>query len=372
MRRFLIALSLLAAIATPAAAQREAGAPLTLLHSFQGPFQHAVVGSALVEDDGTVLPVAGADLALPPGATVRLAELFWMGSRTATPDDEVTFRRPDGSRITVPAEDCIVALDVVNGRDGDDYYQCRTDVTSFVAAGGSLSGRYEVGDADFDGFGPAFGENPELYLNLYSGGFALVVVYTDPGDTYPRLLQVLNGLRAQDGTATIFMRSNVAAFNDLELSDNGGRLTHVCIEGDPEVSGNERLDLCRGPCVGAGAVPTNTLRSDLLTSAVNPENAIFNETIDNALGQVANVTLRNGIDIDTYDLASAHASTRAANQYFGANRLNVSSTTGNEMVAHALLIVEITDFDGDEDGLSNIEEGQTGTDPNNPDTDGDG
>jgi MYXO-CTERM domain-containing protein len=296
-----------------------------------------------------------------------------MGSRL-DPDDVVTLRRTDGASRDVIAGACVTADDVV-GRGNDNYFSCRADVTSFVS-GAALSGRFEVSNVDFDTFGVAYGQNvgADEFLNIYSGGFALLIVYSDPEDTYPRLLQVVSGIRAQDGTDTIFVRSDVAAFDDLELSENGGRLTHVCIEGDPEVVGNERLDLCRGACTGAGAVPTNTLRHDLLTGAQNPEGGIFNETISNELGQVSNVTLQNGIDIDTYDLSPAYvAGNRAANQFFTSNGvLHVSSTTGSEMVAHGLIVVEITDFDGDGDGLSNVEEGTIGTDPEDPDTDDDG
>jgi hypothetical protein len=355
-------------------AQREAGAPLTVVHEMQGPFQHAVVGSSLVEPDGTVLASAGASLRLPPRATLAMAELYWMGSRL-TVDDAVTLRRTDGRTTSVTAGACVTAANVV-GRGGDNYFSCRADVTAFVG-GSALSGRYEVADVDFDTLGLAYGENvgTSEYLNIYSGGFALLIVYSDPDDSYPRLLQVVSGIRAQDGTDTVFLRSSVAGFSDLELSENGGRLTHVCIEGDPEVVGNERLDLCRGPCATTGAVPANTLRSDLLTGPGNPEGGIFNETITNESGQVADVTLRNGIDIDTYDLTAAYVpGNRAANQFFAASggALHVASTTGSEMVAHALIVVEITDFDGDGDGLSNVEEDTLGTDPEDPDSDDDG
>jgi hypothetical protein len=369
-----IAAFVVAFAALPVAAQRQSGAPLSVVHALQGPFQHAVVGSSLVRSDGTVLSVAGATLALPAEATLALAELYWMGSR-ATPDDRVRLRRTDGATLDVAADDCVTAEDVV-GRGGDHYFSCRADVTAFVDRA-PLSGRYEVSGAEFDTVGLAYGDNvpPSEFNNIYSGGFALLIIYTDPSDTYPRLLQVVSGIRAQDGTDAVFVRSNVAAFDDLELSENGGRLTHVCIEGDPEVVGNERLDLCRGACTGAGAVPTNTLRRDLLTSPNNPDGGIFNETIENELNQLTNITLTNGIDIDTYDLSDAYVpNNRAANQFFAGSGglLNVSSTTGSEMVAHALIVVEITDFDGDGDGLSNVEEELLGTDPDDPDSDDDG
>jgi MYXO-CTERM domain-containing protein len=339
----------------------------------QGPFQHAVVGSSLVTSDGAVLPIAGARLTLPPQATLALAELYWMGSR-ALPDSSVVLHRTDGATADVDADACVTATNVV-GRGGDNYFSCRADVTAFVG-GAALSGRYELEGASFDTVGLAYGEATGAleYENIYSGGFALLIVYSDPNDTYPRLLQVVSGIRAQDGTSTTFIRSDVAAFDDLELSENGGRLTHVGIEGDPEVVGNERLDLCRGPCETTNAVPTNSLRPDLLTGPGNTEGAIFNETIRNESGQVSDVTLQNGIDIDTYDLSAAYRSdSRTSNQFFATNGLlHVASTTGSEMVAHALLVVEITDFDGDGDGLSNVEEDDLGTDPDDPDSDDDG
>jgi hypothetical protein len=364
---------LLAVGASSARAQRETGAALQVVHSMQGPFQHAVVGSSLVTADGTVLDVAGANLQLPPRATLAMAELYWMGSRFSV-DDTVTLRRTDGRTAAITAGACVSATNVV-GRGGDNYFSCRADVTDFVG-GSALSGRYEVADAEFDTAGTAYGENlaPDDFLNIYSGGFALLIIYSDPEDTYPRLLQVLAGIRAQDGTDTVVVRSDVAVFDDLELSENGGRLTHVCIEGDPEVVGNERLDLCRGACALTGTRPANTLRGDLLTGPANPEGGIYNETISNESGQISNVTLQNGIDIDTYDLAAAYIpGNRAANQFFAGNGLlHVASTTGSEMVAHALIVVEITDFDGDGDGLSNVEEAELGTDPDDPDSDDDG
>jgi len=49
------------------------------------------------------------------------------------------------------------------------------------------------------------------------------------------------------------------------------------------------------------------------------------------------------LTVDTYNLAAAfNANNRAANQFFAATgQLNVASTTGNDMAAHALIVVEI-------------------------------
>jgi hypothetical protein len=174
-------------------------------------------------------------------------------------------------------------------------------------------------------------------------------------------------MRAQVGDATGAIRTDVATFDPLELSNNGGKLTHVAIEGDPEIAGGERIDLCRNAC-GEGAVPAETINANLITSALNPSGNLFNET---GLG---GATETNGFDLDSYDLLPAfNSGDRTANQFFAGGELHVASTTGNDMSAHALLVVELADFDADGDGLSNVEEEDlVGTDPENPDTDGDG
>ena len=351
-------------------AQREAGELLTLERSFQGPYQHAAVGSSLVQEDGTVLARAGANVAIPSGAVLVFAELYWMGSRQQ-PDESVTLTRPDGQTFNVEADACARADDIL-ARANTNYFQCHAVVTQLVATGPG-SGRYEVSDADFDTFGNVYGNDSRLYYNIYSGGFALVLVYTDPDDQHPRLIQVLSGMRALDGTQNVTIRAAIGELADIELSGNGGRLTHIAIEGDPEVTGHERLDLCRGPCTG-GDVPDNTLATDLITSPGNPEGLIFNETIESEFVDViSNVTETNGFDIDTYDLSAAYVpNNRTANQYFAAERMNLSATTGDDMIAHAVIVIEIAHFDGDGDGLSDADEELAGTDPNDPDSDDDG
>ena len=366
----------------------DSGAALVQVRSFRGPFQHAVVGSSLVTANGTVLASAGADLTLPAGSTLAFAKLYWMGSRKAGPDTTVTLARPDGSSFdfTAAAADCKQAQDIFS--IGANYYQCSADATAFIAAGASLSGRYTLSNAAFDTQNQTctkpdgtttdcYGhESASNFANdIYAGGFAVVVVYSDPADTFPRLIQILAGVRAQVFTGDS-IRSDIATFDPLELSQNGGKLTHVSLEGDPEIGGNERIDLCRGPCDGARPAPSNSIRPNLITESGPLADNLFNETISSAFaGTISNVTETNGFDVDTYNLLPAVNASRPANQFFaGANsQLHVASTTGNDMTVHVILVVEIADFDADGDGLSNIEETDTThTNPEKADTDGDG
>jgi hypothetical protein len=362
-------------LATPVLAQSEQGAPLARVQSldFRGPFKHAVVGSSLVQANGTVLGTAGGTVTLPNDSTLAAARLFWMGSRSA-PDTSVTLRRPDGTTLDVAVAagtDCVQALNVL-GTAGANYFQCSADVTSFVAAGASISGRYELSNAQFDTLGTTYGNSTAANFsgNIYGGGFVVVLIYSDPNDTAPRLIQVLAGMRSQQ-TPSGFIRTDVATFDPLELSQNGGRLTHVAIEGDPEITNNERIDLCRNACDNQ-SVPGNTINATLITSAANPLGNLFNETISSA--GLSAVSETNGFDVDSYDLGAAfNPNNRSLNQFFAGNLLHVASTTGGDMTAHAILVAEIADFDADNDGLSNVEElDVTNTNPENPDSDGDG
>jgi MYXO-CTERM domain-containing protein len=377
MRTLTFSAAFAVAFSLPAVAAEQWGEPLSLIQEFRGPYQHAVVGSALVEANGTLRASAGASVSLPESALLASARVFWMGSRTV-PDQNVTLRRPDGGTRDITTIECVSALNVLD-TNGTNYYQCSYDVTDFLI-GTPLSGRYELSGADFITNGNTYGNNSANNFsgNIYAGGFAVVLIYSDPNNLQPRLIQVLGGMRAQRAQSTNgSVRADVATFAPLELSPNGGRLTHVAIEGDPEIVNNERIDLCRNACSNGGT-PNNTIGTvpNLVVSAGNAVGSLFNETITSEFSNVlSSIDLQNGFDVDTYDLAPAYVgNNRSANQYFAGNQIHIASTTGNDMTAHAVLVVEITDFDADADGLSNLEEQDPAlnTDPDNPDTDEDG
>jgi hypothetical protein len=369
--------------AGPVNAQLNAGLEFTVSDTFQGPFQHAVIGSAMIATNGDLHATAGADLLLGEDAEVVFARLFWMGSATNT-DGSVTLTRADGvsTAVNVNPNAC---LRVVNakGENGRNFFQCNADVTTFVAGAASPSGRYELSNVTFNSLGPWGSDSSNNFSgNEYGAGFALVILYSVPTDTTPRVTQILNGLKLQDSNSNnAGIRQNLGAFQPLEIGPDGGKLTFVSIEGDPELQGNERIDLCRGPCALNGAVPANSLGADLVTSPTSIANpagnlvgTLFNETISSEFdNQIANVTESNGFDLDSFDLAPAFdPNNRTNNQFFDGNNLNVATTTGNDMTIHNVVVVEIQDFDQDGDGLSNLEEIDLGTDPEDPDTDNDG
>jgi hypothetical protein len=369
------------ALVAPAHAQIEEGIPLSPILNARGPWQHAVVGSSFTSPGGFLEADASATLSLPAGSEVAAAYLIWMGSG-GTPDRDVTMTFPDNFTAFFDASsffengslvDPCDIIEIDMGGDFAYYHQCLLDVTTWVAGTpGGANGTYTLADATFDVGFPY--NNVDDAAALYAGAFSLVVFYADPNDLYPRAIQMLTGLRF-----TQYTYSDVSQpLLPFQMTENGGRLTLVTLEGDQEfpVGGScvpgsaetecDFLHLCAGSCEILNPVTD-------LSNAGNPLGNIFNETVYNEFtGTVTGVSETNALDIDTYDLVGPNPGTPRLplNTY---NNMQVGVQTGGDAVIQAVMVVEVTDFDQDGDGLSNIqEEDITGTDPTNPDTDGDG
>jgi MYXO-CTERM domain-containing protein len=382
--RTALALGLLLISAEPAAAQIAEGIDLgRILGPIRGPFQHALVGSSFLRPNGNVVSPAGATLTVPPDATAALGYLVWMGSG-AVPDTEVTLRLPGGSAVPLTATGnnflgCLqiapVFFDPFFGPFERPYWNCAADVTAQLGTLTALSGRYALEGASAEVNDPAFGDRtaPDTANNTYAGGWTLLILYVDPNDLYPRSIEISDGFFM---TQSVFQPrvSNVLA--PFQLGPGGGRLSFVALEGDKEFplvgecnpANLNTLDpdcdflfLCNGSC----AVAAN--RFAPLANAANPLGNVFNETVGSFEPRVSLVDETNGLDMDTFDLGAI-----GLPQQTLLNNLRVGVQTGTDMVIHAMLVVEVQDFDADGDGLSNFQEEAIGTDPNNPDTDGDG
>ena len=367
------------ALAAPASAQISSGFPLDVVLEARGPLQHAVVGGHFVAPNGTLLQAASGALDVADGSQAFLALFTWMGSGNAA-DTNVLLRLPDGTAVNVAAnaqQDCL-QFDSGLSTEPAGMWRCVADVTEQVAALASLDGTYRLEQASAE-TGPAWqGTNfpQNTASSVFAGGFALTVLYVDPNDTYPRTIQIADGAHL-----TQFVGAQSELLLPFELSANGGKATLVAMEGDqefpafgPDPDGTAGLCdpstgfdaecdffvFCDTDCFSVGVVA-------VAESADNPLGNVFNENVSSAFPPRAGAPVAtNGLDIDTFDLDGTLPIAR-----YDALRAGVQ--TGGDAVMQVLLVVEVTDFDADNDGLSNIEETDViGTDPNNPDTDGDG
>jgi hypothetical protein len=377
MNRIVVVLLLLAA---PAAAL-EGGIPLGLFLEARGPYQHVVVGGAVARPDNTLLASSGGVVDLPPGALPAYAAVFWMGSGDA-PDTNVTLRIDDQSTaLAAQADDCVQT--VVDGDLG--YWQCALEVTAFLDGLPDLDGEYRMEALTVD-TGPPWEASATSSVDVFVGAWTLLLVYVDPADTYPRAIQAAYGLYATQ----FFGGHAMGDFADpterlpllpFELAENGGKVTIVALEGDQEIPNAgecngtvsdpdcDVLALCPGGCARAGQTLDLARVLANATNGANPAGNVFNETFSTDFaGTVSGVDADelNGLDVDTFDLAGVLPEDLYEDLYLAVQ-------TGRDLVLQTLVVVEVTDFDADGDGLSNIQEtDDVGTDPLDPDTDGDG
>ncbi len=381
---------------------------------FRGPFQTAVVGSSLVQQNGVILPQASATLNLGANRDVVLhaARLYWFGSNIVI-DDDAVFQIGNATPIPIAAfrgvpedpntDDCVILNSTF--RPGADYFACHADVTADIGTQ-NLNARYTVGDVSVITL-----ERPDLYCepniatcayedgdpladdrngfinpfvdDVFAGGWALLLVYRDTEDNAPRIIQLGRGLATQGQGSRL---DNVLSFRNLELSNVGGRLTHVAMGGDrfiftSPVNDGEHifLTLANGDVIP----PQGGRRAVIDNVAASPDGNLYNESISSEFAnELVDVTEQSGIDIDVYDISSAFdPNTAANNRFIDDDTLNLRLETGVDVVGHVLVVVEVADLDSDGDGLSNLEETCAGkvvgvdcvaTNPNNPDSDGDG
>ena len=422
--------------ATAATAQTVAGQRLEPITSVRGPFNHVVVGASVVIPSTvpSIAPQAGGSVTLPTNTRAAVGELFWWGSGT-TPDTTVTLTLPGNVTKAVvvdPITDCLL-IDTDADNTGLDYFywQCKKTVTTDLQALSTLNGEYRIAGLTVDVAAPYNAPvNANQANSIYVGAFALVILYTDPADTKPRVTQIANGL---------FFMQNIGDDASQALlpfkmfTNGGGKATIVALEGDQEFPnsatcttsfddvnklrleaatladdscqfandgecdyrsalcdlGTDRSDcgqpecdyftLCTGTCASNRTILQLT-RGDIdvfLANTANPAGNVFNETVSSEFAsQVSGVTgdELNSLDIDTFSLQGELPAATYTN-------LRLGVQTGGDAVLQTLVVIGVDDGDTDSDGISDINEGdicfgEGGSrqclDPNNPDTDGDG
>lgn len=177
-----------------------------------------------------------ADLALPPGATVLWAGLYWQGDSNSGARATARFATPAAAYATLTAD----RLDAYGSA-----YACFEDVTARVQAAGS--GTYTVADVQ-----------STTGTNRFAG-WALVVVYRDPAAA-PRNLVVFDGYAHVAPGATVSF--GVSGFVTPPAGAVNTRLGVVAGEGDLGLTGDSfRLD------------------GTALSDAVNPATNFFNSTV---------------------------------------------------------------------------------------------
>jgi uncharacterized repeat protein (TIGR01451 family) len=205
--------------------------------------------------------------ALPKGATVLSAQLYWAGSG-AKADYTVNF---DGESMTADAKRQYLSKTIGGG---STYFGGAIDVTSQVKQKGNAT-------YSFSGLSIDTGD-PWCSVQGVVGGFALVVIYSHPDEPF-RMLNLYEGFQYfRNNSLTI----DLSGFNvPKPLPDSAtGRVGHVTWEGDATLSqGGEDL----------------LFNGSALTDTMNPAGNQFNSA-----SNIVNDGTTYGIDFDAYTLRS--------------------------------------------------------------------
>ncbi|MGA8925697.1 MAG: hypothetical protein WB462_05700 [Solirubrobacterales bacterium] len=205
-----------------------------------------------------------ASLAMPDGAQVLWAGLYWTGSAVTNPArNTVKFQAPGQLGYTT-----VTAATLDDATGGD--YQGFADVTPIVAAAGN--GVYTTANVKVVTGGGQY------------GGWALVVAYGDATQP-PRNLSVFDGLRPVPPTP------NTITVNGFTTPPSGAvktTLGAIAAEGDRGSNGDSM-----------------SLNSTVMSNAANPANNNFNSSISgfgtDIGGRTPNYTNQLGFDADLFN-----------------------------------------------------------------------
>ena len=229
-----------------------------------------------VDADATTFCSSTSDLALPAGATVLWAGLYWGGDSNNAARNQCKFGTPAAGYATQTATQTDVSTTT--------RYSCFKDVTTLVQAAGN--GTYKVANV----------QSTPGSSDVYAG-WSLVVVYKDPTQVN-RNLVVEDGYALVDGPTVNF---TVSGFLTPLAGPVQTRMGVVAYEGDLGLTGD-----------------SFSLNGAVLSDAANPATNFFNSTVSK-FG--ANVTTRNpnygnqlGFDADLMNANGvlANGSTSAA------------------------------------------------------------
>lgn len=216
------------------------------------------MGFVDVDADPATFDSSRADLALPPGATVLFAGLYW-GGKTAAGGAPGAAAAPDAAAIATvglavpgaagyaPVAGAVVGTTTDNGAN----YQAFADVTERVRAAGS--GTYAVSNVQV-----ARGTNTW-------GGWSLVVAYRDPAAPL-RNLTVFDGYQFVSVNAPT-LTIPVSGFLAPPSGPVRARLGVVAYDGDRGAPGSQYQG------------DTLKLNGATVSDALNPANDIFNGSV---------------------------------------------------------------------------------------------
>jgi uncharacterized repeat protein (TIGR01451 family) len=260
---------------TPTTAQA-APVPLSLFQTYLGKVDYRLTGGTLRTQPNGIDPCAtttsstGVLSAIPPGATIKQAYLYWGASQNGpNTTSTVTFQNQ-----SVTAQQVYTDTNV-SGSAPRTFYGNRADVTSIVNT--NRNATYTFKNLNFSKVSP-FCETQTVL-----GAWSLIVIYDDP-TTIPdyRYLNLYEGFVLSQNQVVNFTVDKIkVATNPVAF------FTFLGWEGDATLG---------------GANETLRFNGSTITNSLNPNTQQFNSTITSPPAQGLNLSNTYGVDLDTYDV----------------------------------------------------------------------
>lgn len=254
-----------------ACAAARADTTISLLQSFAGNVNFVGTQKTMRLKDNSVDPCAIASASttisavlagLPTGATVLSAQLYWAGSNSSA-DGTVTF---EGASVKALAARTYSSTTIGSGFT---YFGGAADVTAQVTA--KRNGTYTFSGLTINNGAPYCAAQGVV------GGFALLVIYSDPAEQF-RVLNLYEGFQYIRYNGVTLTLGNFRTPNPLNGAT--GRIGHITWEGDEALGANGEDLLFNGV---------------EMVDALNPAHNQFNSA-----SNINNDAASYGIDFDAY------------------------------------------------------------------------
>lgn len=251
--------------------------------------------NAVVQVANVVIP----QRRIPPRAELLAAYLYFGGSLFTndmdgidSPDTTVELKVPGAADFMPVTGDQVYNAGQIPGFSEVTLYSVRAEITNLMrGVAGPLHGTYEVRGFDADIF------DGNLKHTVANASFSIVLIFQEPRLS-PRTIVLFDGMQEVLGSTVTL---DLSGFTVSPVPS--GHLTFYAQEGDcnpgpmscdngNNLSGAERIRVI-------GEDPTRSLT---LNGAINPQNDIFNRTINTVDPPLKNVP---GTDIDTFDITPA-------------------------------------------------------------------
>lgn len=252
--------------------------PVSLFQTYSGNLNYRAIGNTLrnaanptsctfvAEATGTT-----ADIVIPPSSTITASYLYWAGSGDPGDEDATVSFGPDGSQISITADDMYQILGAY-GFGTYNYFAGYKDVTGLISTTPTTT--YRFSDLTVQTGAPWNG------AQACAGGWGMVVVYENQFENL-NIINIFQGFQPFRFSSFQLVPRNFRMDTPDDTTNNkvpNGQITHISFEGDDSLNEpGELLELQNDPLNLTFTPLTNSVNTALFGGG--PADAQYNDTV---------------------------------------------------------------------------------------------